>query len=272
MKKVLLVGATVAAISTTAAVADDYRVQVGAEYLNDEITKNIDLTTYVVGGAFYFAPVDDSNGPKAEAAFLEQASNVHAVWGRTNLEVDGSDFSPKFDEDGDIWALGVRYVADAGVLVEFDYATTEIDNSDVEAYGLGVGYYLSDASTITLGYAHSEVDDLDSEEDLWSLGYKQLFNNKFGLEADLTYADVESGEDAYGLGAAMDYYINDSFSVGGVLGYVASDDDYTEAVIYGVNAEYFFNSHIAFNAGYAVSAPSEGDDNKVWSIGLVGRF
>ena len=70
----------------------------------------------------------------------------------------------------------------------------------------------------------------------------------------------------------LDYYFNDNFSVGGVLGYVASDDDFTEAGIYGVNAEYFFNSHIALNAGYTVSAPSEGDDNKVWSIGLVGRF
>ena len=270
MKKVLLVAA-VAAIST-AAVADDYRVQATGEYLNDEISKNIDLTTYVVGGAFYLAPVDDSNGPKAEAAFLDQASNVHAGWGRTNLEIDGSDFNPKVDEDGDVWALGGRYITGSGIILELDYAATEVDNSDVEALGFGVGYYLTDASSITVSYAHSEIDDLDSEDDVFSLGYKQLFNNKFGLEADLTYADVKYGEDAYGITGGLDYYINDNFSVGGVLGYVGSDDDYTESGIYGVNAEYFFNSHIALNAGYTVSAPEEGDDNKVFSIGVIGRF
>lgn len=270
MKKLLLVAA-IAAISTTAA-ADDYRVQGTADYVNDEISKNIDLTSYLVGGAFYLAPVDDSNGPKAEAAFLDHASDVHAGWGRTNLEVDGTDFSPKFDEDGDIWALGGRYVTDSGVILELDYAATEIENSDVDVWGLGIGYYLSDASTITVGYAHTEVENLDSEDDLWSVGYKALYNNKFGLDADLTYADAEYGDDAYGIRGALDYYINDNFSVGGVLGYVGSDDDFTEAAIYGVKTEYFFNSHIAVNAGYTVSTPEEGDDNEVWSIGLTGRF
>lgn len=271
MKKVLLLAAAVAAISTTA-VADDYRFQVSADYVNDAITKNIDLTTYLVGGAFYLAPVDDSNGPKAEAAFLEQASSVHAGWGRTNIEIDGSGFNPKIDEDGDVWALGGRYVTDSGVILELDYATSEIDNSDADAWGLGIGYYLSDTSSITLGYAHTEVDDIDSEDDIWSVGYKQLLNNKFGLKAGLTYADVESGDDAYGINGGLDYYINDNFSVGGVLGYVTSDDNYTEAGIYGVNAQYFFNSNIALNAGYTVSAPDKGDDNEVWNIGLIGRF
>lgn len=270
MKKLLLVAA-IAAISTTA-VADEYRVQGTAGYVNDEISKNIDLTTYTLGGAYYLAPVDDSNGPKAEAAFLDKASSVHAGWGRTTLEIDGTDFSPKFDEDGDVWALGGRYITDSGFILEADYAATEIDNSDVEGFGVGIGYYLTDASSITLSYGHTEVDDLDSDEDIWSAGYKQLFNNKFGLDLDLTYADVESGDDAYGITGDLDYYINDNFSVGGVLGYVTSDDDYSEAAIYGVKAEYFFNSHIAFNAGYTVSTPEEGDDNEVWNIGLTGRF
>jgi hypothetical protein len=226
----------------------------------------------LVGGAFYLAPVDDSNGPKAEADFLDQASSVRAAWGRTNVEIDGSDFSPKVDEDGDVWALGGRYITDSGVILELEYATTEVANIDNDALGVAIGYYLSDASSITLGYLRTEVDDLDSENDIWSVGYKQLFNNRFGLEAGLTYADTKYGEDAYGISGALDYYINDNFSVGGLLGFVASDDDFTEAGIYGVNAEYFFNSHIALNAGYTVTTPDKGDDNEVWNIGLIGRF
>ena len=70
----------------------------------------------------------------------------------------------------------------------------------------------------------------------------------------------------------LDYYFNEDFSLGGVLGYVSSDDSYTEAAVYGIKAEYFFNSNIALNAGYVVSSPDRGDDNKVWSIGLTGRF
>jgi len=137
---------------------------------------------------------------------------------------------------------------------------------------VSIGYYLSDASSLTLGFTRSEVDDLNSKDDIWSANYKQLFNNKFGLEAGIDYTDPKYGEKAYGITGALDYYINDNFSIGGVLGYISSDDDYAEAGVYGINAEYFFNSNIALNAGYTVSAPDKGDDNKVWSIGLVGRF
>ncbi len=270
MKK-LLFAAAVTAISTTA-VAGDYRFQVDADYLNAEVTKNIDLNTYILGGTFYLAPVDDSHGPKAEAAFLEKASDVHLGWGRTNLEIDGSIFGPKVDEDGDIWALGGRYVTDSGIILALDYAATEIDHVDIDIYGVNIGYYLSDTSSLTLGFTRSEVDDLNSKDDIWSANYKQLFNNKFGLEAGIDYTDPKYGEKAYGITGALDYYINDNFSIGGVLGYISSDDDYAEAGVYGINAEYFFNSNIALNAGYTVTAPDKGDDNKVWSIGLVGRF
>ena len=270
MKK-LLVATAIAAASTTA-MANDYRFEIDAGYQNDEISKNVDLTTLVVGGTFYLAPVDDSDAPKAEAAFLQQASDIHAGWGRTNIEVDGTDFSPKTDEDGDVWALGGRYVTGSGLILELDYATTEIDNVDADVWALGVGYYLSDTSSLTLGYVQTEIDDLDTDDDVWTLGYKALYNNNLGLEADLSYMDPKYGDSAYGITGAMDYYFNDNLSLGGVLGYVSSDDNYTEATVYGVNAEYFFNSNIALSAGYTVSAPDKGDDNNVWSIGLTGRF
>jgi hypothetical protein len=269
MKK-LLMAAAVTALSTTA-VADDYRFQVKADYFNDEISKNADLTTYALGGNFYFTPVDDSSGPKAEAAFLERASDVHVGFGRTNIKIDELDFTSKVDEDGDVWALGGRYVADS-LIVELDYASTEVGKVDTEALALAVGFYLSDASAIKLSYLRTELDDIDTDVDVWSLGYKHLFNNTFNLEADLTYADPKYGEKAYGLTGALDYYINDNFSIGGVLGYITSDDDFSEAAVYGINAEYFFSTNFALNAGYDVSSPDKGDDNKVWSIGLTGRF
>ena len=269
MMKKLLVATAVAAISTSA-VANDYRFEVDASYLNDEISKNADLTTYLLGGTFYLAPVDDSGAPKAEAAFLEQASSVSLGWGRTNVDID--EFESKIDEDGDVWALSGRYITDSGFILGLSYASTEIDDVDVEALGVDFGYYLSDTSSLTLSYLGTEVDDLDSEDDAWSLGYKALYNNRFGVEADLVYIDAEYGEDAYGIDGALDYYFNENFSVGGVLGFVASDDAYTEAVVYGIKTEYYFNSNIALNAGYVVSSPDKGDDNKVWSIGLVGRF
>jgi hypothetical protein len=271
MMKKLLVATAVAAISTSA-VANDYRFEVDASYLNDEISKNVDLATYLVGGTFYLAPVDDSGAPKAEAAFLEQASSISIGWGRTNLEIDGTDFDPKFDEDGDVWTVSGRYVTESGIILGLSYATTEIDDIDIDALGIDLGYYLSDTSSLTLSYLTTDVDDLDSEDDTWSLGYKALYNNRFGLETDLVYIDPEYGEDAYGINGALDYYFNENFSLGGVLGYVSSDDDYSEAVVYGINAEYFFNSNIALNAGYVVTSPDKGDDNEVWSIGLIGRF
>jgi hypothetical protein len=137
---------------------------------------------------------------------------------------------------------------------------------------LGLWDYLNDTSAITLGFVRSEEDEFDLEDDVWSVGYKTLLNDNVNLEANFDYSDPKYGEKAYGYTGAADYYLNQNASFGGVLSYVASDDDYTKAWVYGVRGEYFFTSNIAVNAGYTVSKPKEGDDNKIWSIGLTGRF
>ncbi|MCX2983057.1 putative porin [Halieaceae bacterium IMCC14734] len=265
MKKLLL-AATVAAVSTTA-VANDYRFEVDADFLANEVNKNADLETYAIGGTFYLAPVDDSMGPKAEAAFLNKSSDIHLGYGRTNLDAG------IIDEDGDIWTLGGRFVTGNGIILEADYAASDIDNvSDTEVFGLGIGYYLNDTSTISLGYVSTEDDKIDFEDDIWSVGYKTLLNDSINLEADFDYSDPKGGKKAYGLTGAADYYLNENASIGGVLGYVSSDDDFAKAWVYGVRGEYFFSSMIAVNAGYTVSAPDKGDDNSIWSIGLTARF
>ena len=272
----LLISAALVAIST-GAIAEDYRFEVKADYLANEVNKNTDQTTYALGGAFYLSPVDDSNGPKAEAAFLNQASEIHLGYGATNIEIDGNSIDPGFgvkvDEDGDVWAVGGSYITGNGIILQLDYAVNDVDKVvDSEVSGVGIGYYLNDTSTVSLNYAYTEEDISGFEEDNWSLGYKNLFNNKFGLELDLSYSDPKNGEEAYGIVGDLDYYINDNFSVGGVLGYISSDNDFREAAVYGVKAEYFFNSMIALDAGYTVSTPEEGDDNNIWSVGLTARF
>ena len=272
----LLISAAVAAIST-GAFAEDYRFEIKADYLADEVNKNIDQTTYALGGTFYLSPVDDHIGPKAEAAFLNKASEISLGYGRTNIEIDGNSIDPEFgmkvDEDGDVWAVGGSYVTENGIILELGYAVNDVDKViDSELSTVGIGYYLNDTSTVSLNYAYIEDDVSDFEEDIWTLGYKSVFNDKFGLEIDLSYNDPEIGEEAYGVVGDLDYYINDNFSVSGVLGYISSDSDFREAAVYGVKTEYFFNSMIALDAGYTVTAPEEGDDNNVWSVGLTARF
>jgi hypothetical protein len=276
MKKVLI-AAAVAAVSTSA-VASDYRFQIDADYAANEVNKEVDTDIMSLAGTFYLAPVDDSVGPKAEAAFLNKSSSIFLGYGRTNLDASSADiidpgFTVRLDEDGDVWALGGRFVTSNGIILELDYATVEIDDViDSNSLLLGVGYYLNDSSAITLGYVQSEEDEFDLENDIWSAGYKTLLNDNLNLEAKFDYSDPDFGEKAYDLSGAADYYLNTNASIGGVLGYVSSDDDFTEAWVYGIRGEYFFNSNIALNASYSVSTPDKGDDNSVWSIGLTGRF
>lgn len=270
MKK-LLIATAVAAVSTSA-VANDYRFEINADYLANEISKDADFDTYALGGTFYLAPVDDSVGPKAEAAFLNQSSDLHLGYGRSNIEIDPG-FGPKIDEDGDIWTIGGRFVTGNGIIMEADYAATDIDKViDSKALGLGLGYYLNDTSAVTVGFLRVEEDELNLEEDVWSVGYKTLLNSSINVEAEFDYTNPKNGKDAYGITGGADYYFNENASLGAVLGYVASDDNFAKAWVYGVRGEYFFTSNIALNAGYTVSAPDKGDDNNIWSIGLTGRF
>jgi hypothetical protein len=275
MNKVLI-AAAIAAVSTSAA-ANDYRFQIDADYAANEVNKEVDTEVAALAGTFYLAPVDDSVGPKAEAAFLNQSSSISLGYGRSNLEVGAGGIDPGFtvnlDEDGDVWALGGRFVTGNGIILEADYTAVEIDKViDSETLGVGIGYYLNDTSAVTLGYVHSEEDTFGLEDDIWSVGYKTLLNDSINLEAEFDYSDPKFGKKAYGLTGAADYYLNENASIGGVLGYVSSDDDFAKAWVYGVRGEYFFTSNIAINAGYTVSAPDKGDDNSIWSIGLTGRF
>jgi hypothetical protein len=85
MKKLGL--ATALLLAMTGAQAYQFEIQGQSEAL-DSNDENRDFNNYTVGGqaTYYFKNVDASKGPLAEAAFVNQASNVALGYNFANLD------------------------------------------------------------------------------------------------------------------------------------------------------------------------------------------
>ena len=92
MKKLAIASALLAALAVTGT-AHAYQAEVNAGYENTDIEDVGDLDTLFINGKYYLNGVQVKNGPLAEAAFLEKASNIGL--GYANASGDG-------DEDIDV--------------------------------------------------------------------------------------------------------------------------------------------------------------------------
>ncbi|HRM50565.1 MAG TPA: putative porin, partial [Acinetobacter johnsonii] len=80
--------ATALLLAMTGAQAYQFEVQGQSEYV--DTTENDKNFTGAVQGTYYFKNVDSSKGPLAEAAFLNQASNVSLAYNYAELGTDGT--------------------------------------------------------------------------------------------------------------------------------------------------------------------------------------
>ena len=85
MKKLGL--ATALLLAMTGAQAYQFEVQGQSEYIDASDANDKDFTGGLQG-TFYFKDVDSSKGPLAEAAFLNQASNVSVAYNYAELDAD----------------------------------------------------------------------------------------------------------------------------------------------------------------------------------------
>ena len=85
MKKLGL--ATALLLAMTGAQAYQFEVQGQSEFI-DNTANNNDFSG-AIQGTYYFKNVDSTKGPLAEAAFLNQASNVSLAYSYGELQEDG---------------------------------------------------------------------------------------------------------------------------------------------------------------------------------------
>ena len=277
MKKLGL--ATALLLAMTGAQAYQFEVQGQSEYIDNTVNdKNF---TGAVQGTYYFKNVDSSKGPLAEAAFLNQASNVSVAYnyGEYDVDADDSDFvAHTYGAKAEAY-IPTKFVP---AYVSASYNHTKLDGKGGEAddqgdrYALELGAVVAPNFLVAVGYtsvadqasldafnimnngvakAALESDTIGDDQDAITARTKYVgaidgTNMAIGFETGLVY-----GEDtAYTL--KTDLYLTPKLSAG--VSYAASSFNDSPSKAWGVNVNYFITPAVAVGASY-VNANFEAD-------------
>ncbi len=253
MKKLGL--ATAVLLAMTGAQAYQFEVQGQSEYIDN--TANDKDFTGAVQGTYYFKDVDASKGPLAEAAFLNQASNVALAYSYGETKEDG--------ERAVVHAYGAK--AEAYIPTKFvpayasaSYSHTIVDNKAGEAddngdrYALELGALLIPNFLVAVGYT--------SVADQASLDAFNIVSNgvaKAGLEA-VTIADKK---DAI---TARTKYVGaidgTNMAIGFETGLVYGRD-----TAYNLKTDLFLTPKLSVGASYMESSYNDSPD-KAWGANV----
>ncbi|ENW29122.1 porin Omp33-36 [Acinetobacter lwoffii] len=290
MKKLGL--ATALLLAMTGAQAYQFEVQGQSEFIDN--TANEQDFTGAVQGTYYFNNVDASKGPLAEAAFLNQASNVSAAY---TYGEDGQEFGDRTvhhtfgvkgeayiptkvvpayasasyshtitdnkagnptDDNGDRYALELGALVAPNFLVAVGY-TSVADQTSYDAFNMfnnGVAKAALESETIA-----DKKDAITARTKY--VGAIDGTNMSIGFESGLVY-----GEDtAYNLGTTL--FLNPQLSVG--ASYMESSFAGSPDKAWGANVNYFITPAVAVGASY-VNANAEGQALDTQTIGVNAKF
>ncbi|WP_180078609.1 porin Omp33-36 [Acinetobacter sp. YH12251] len=289
MKKLGL--ATALLLAMTGAQAYQFEVQGQAEYI--DTTANDKDFIGGVQGTYYFKNVDSTKGPLAEAAFLNQASNVSVAYnygevGSKGTDVIAHNFGAKAeayvptkvvpvyasasyshtildsknanntDDNGDRYALEVGALPTQNFLVAVGY-TSVADQAAVDAFnvmGNGVAKAVAEAATI------------DQDQDAITARAKYVgaiddTNMAIGFESGIIYGD----DTAYQF--KTDLFVTPKLSVG--ASYAESSFAGTPDSAWGANVNYFITPAVAVGASY-VNANAEEVALDTQTVGVNAKF
>ncbi len=289
MKKLSL--ATALLLAMTGAQAYQFEVQGQSEFIDN--TANEQNYTGAVQGSYYFKNVDASKGPLAEAAFLNQASNVSLAYNYGEYDEAGLDIvshtygakaeayvptsivpvyasasyshtindsknNAATDDQGDRYALELGAVVAPNFLVAVGY-TSVADQASFDAFNI-----LSNG----VAKAAIETQAIGDKKDAITARTKYVgaiddTNMSISFESGLVY-----GRDtAYVL--KTDLFLNPALSMG--VSYAESSFDSANDKALGANVNYFITPAIAVGATY-VNANAEGTSRDTQTVGVNAKF
>lgn len=295
MKKLGLASALLLAM--TGAQAYQYEVQGQSEYIDN--TVNDKDFTGAVQGTYYFNNVDASKGPLAEAAFLNQASNVSASYTYGEYDVENSVTGESINQNSHTFGVkGEAYIptpiVPAYASASYSHTITDgkggqkDDNGD--RYALEVGALVIPNFLVAVGYtsvadqtsydafnmfnhgvakAAIESNTIADDQDAFTARTKYVgaidgTNMSIGFETGLVYGE----NTAYNLGTTL--YLNPKLSVG--VSYLESDlGDLDKAI--GANVNYFITPAVAVGASFVdVNATEQNRDTQTVGVNAKFRF
>ncbi|MFA2914794.1 porin Omp33-36 [Acinetobacter pittii] len=291
MKKLGL--ATAVLLAMTGAHAYQFEVQGQSEYV--DTTANDKNFTGTAQGTYYLKNVDASKGPLAEAAFLNQASNVSVAYNyikydeKDTVNVESHTYGVKGEaylptpylpvyasasynhtindfKDGESDDNGDRYALEAGAmllpnfLVAVGY-TSVADQVSLDAFGV---------NKYGIAKAVGESVAIDEKQDAVTARTKYVgnidgTNMAIGFEAFGVFAE----DNAYGM--KTDLYVTPKLSVGASFADVSAFDSGYDHV-WGGHTQYFITPAVAVGADFVKANAKDGNQRDTQTIGLNAKF
>ncbi|KHO15859.1 porin Omp33-36 [Acinetobacter seifertii] len=291
MKKLGL--ATAVLLAMTGAHAYQFEVQGQSEYV--DTTANDKNFTGTAQGTYYLKNVDASKGPLAEAAFLNQASNVSVAYNyikydekdTVNVEshtygIKGEAYVPTpyvpvyasasynhtindfkdgvSDDNGDRYALEAGAMLLPNFLVAVGY-TSVADQISLDAFGV---------NKYGIAKAVGESVAIDEKQDAVTARTKYVgnidgTNMAIGFEAFALFAE----DNAYGM--KTDLFLTPKLSVGASFADVSAFNSGYDHV-WGGHTQYFITPAIAVGADFVKANAKDGNPRDTQTIGLNAKF
>ncbi|WP_410211017.1 putative porin [Aquirhabdus sp.] len=278
MKKILLTAA-IASLSLNAAHAYQVELNGGAGYnhINSDSGAFADGKTETgsIGGSatYYFNQVHTQNGPLAEAAFIERASNVFGAYSysKDTVKIDTPYVQDDFDVKAHHFSIGGEfYVPDTNF-----YASANVNRSKTEGYasklgtyGAEVGYLPITNLLVAVGVAGTYGGDSNNDETDATVRAKyltKLGNNDVNLEGKVQFGDRFN---AYAVSG--DYYLDRTLSIGASYN-LLTQDHFDDTYNVGINARKFVAENISVQGG-VYAGKDLGDNDYGFSVGGTYRF
>ena len=256
MKKIAIASALLASF-TVVGTAHAYQAEVGASAGFIDPDRGSSSGTFGVDGTYYFKDVQTVDGPLAEAAFINRASNV-------NLHYDYKDVG---DNEAHRYGVGGEYFVPnsnwyfSGDLSREDVKRKYSGKNDTTLYSAEVGYFVTPNLLIAAGVKGYDNDFHDGTDPTIRAKYVAPLSNgaAINLEAAAAFGDL----DEYSL--AADYYFDKTFSVG--VDYY--DNDLTTQEEFGIKARKFFTPQFSLEGRVGFGEVGNNDYN---SFGVAAKY
>lgn len=168
-------------------------------------------------------------------------------------------------------------------LIEVSYIGADIEDSEgISPTGVKIegSYLIGDNVFLTGAFGRLSDDiygvDVDVDQGLFGLGYRYSITSSTDLFTAVSYQYLKVSGEGYGASASEDdtgyaidvglrSMLNDSFELGGKIGYLSIDSE--GETTFGVNANYYVTRSIAVGAEYTIA-----DDIDMWGVSLRYAF
>lgn len=156
-------------------------------------------------------------------AFADDISYSFLELGYQQIDLDDV-FVPGVDVDGDGYSLAGSFEIGESAFIAGGYSQADFDfGVKLDTLSLGLGYHagISDnvdvyglLSAVRLEASASGIGNQDEDGYSAEIGLRGMIGDRFELSGSLGYVDLGDGADTTEVGAGLQYYVTESFSLG----------------------------------------------------------